>query len=460
MLNRSNGTNFVTTATMQKTKQHQSITAFVLAAHSADSGDRSRSNAALTLLHGRALLEYVINALHNSHLVNHITVIGPDTLDELLCRRYIDQRVDANRATIHEFFSGIHTVSTDIDQPAIVVCSDSVFLSGQDIDAFITRAQHTDADVVVPGATTSSNHCGFKRVEANGKSFCGGLPIFIRDRRQLTTAILRAQQLRLDYVQILGSGALMTGLISLHNRLLNTTPTETVLPVKKTSYSTIPYSAEARTYTRKHIRPPKTKRYRSIKMIVNPGAGQGIQMPRLMKKIIAVQQRTTDRYANIEAYVDTIGRYLADFGIFPDIVFSQSSQHATRLARQYADQKVSLVIAVGGDGTINSIANGLAGSKTAMAVIPVGTINLFAVQMGIPLSLRSSCQLIADGCAHEIDLGKARGRFFTTVMGIGFDAQVIHEADSRLKKILGAMSFLVSGIISAFTYPFHSIRIS
>ncbi|MFW6255031.1 MAG: YegS/Rv2252/BmrU family lipid kinase [Chitinivibrionales bacterium] len=445
---------------MHSKERIRSVTSVVLAAHVAKASGPRRTNASLMTLHGRPLIEFVIGALKDSKSVDRIVVIGPEVLDELYCRRFMDERIAANIAAVHDAITGGYTFGNHSNKPYIVLCSDSVFLSPSLIDSFVGRALKSDTDMVIPAIASRHRYCGFVAVEYRNSRYSGGLPILVKSGAFITYAILKIQTLRRDKPQLLGSNALMSTIISLHNRMRQSPPTESFLPVNKSGYCNVPTSTEALLYARKNLKPPVGNRFRSIKMIVNPHAGQGMQVPKLMQRILAIQQRTTDRYSSIEAYVDKIRLYLADFGLHPDVVFSTSPEDAMQKAHRFASQKVELVIAVGGDGTINSIANGLAQSNTAMAVIPVGTINLFAIQMGIPLSLRSSCQLIADGTVRAIDMGKAKNTFFTTVMGIGFDAKVIERADSRIKKILGATSFLASGIISAFTYPFNSIRIS
>ncbi len=445
---------------MHKKRNPESVSAVVMSAHMSRIKGHEQTNAGLVALHGRPLLEYVVKSLRESRLVSTIIVVGPDQIDDLVCRRYIDRRIALNKATLRQLVPGEDSISDDIQQPLIVLCSDCVFLSSPDIDSFISKAQRIDADMVIPGIGAGHNECDFQKVDHRGKKYYAGLPVFVREKKFIISTILRTRELRSEAPHFLGSNTITNALASLHNRLLQPAPSERVLPVRNARYCLVPSSKEKLRYAEKLIKAPKNNRYRSIRMIVNPHAGQGMQMPKLMMRILSVKQRTTDRYSNIQMYVDKIRLYLAEFDIYPEIIFSKSAEDATRLAARSAAEGVSLVIAVGGDGSINSVANGLVGSNTAMAVIPVGTINLFAVQMGIPLSLRSSCLLIADGKSRRIDLGKVNGKYFTTVMGFGFDAQVIRSAGSKLKKVLGAASFIVGGIINVFTYPFHSIKIS
>lgn len=109
--------------------------------------------------------------------------------------------------------------------------------------------------------------------------------------------------------------------------------------------------------------------------------------------------------------------------------------HATRLARGAAADGIDVVAVLGGDGTLNEAANGLAGTTTALATLPGGSTNVFARTLGLPDDPIESTGLLldalADGAIHRIGLGVANGRYFLFHVGIGFDAAVVAQVERR-----------------------------
>ena len=109
-------------------------------------------------------------------------------------------------------------------------------------------------------------------------------------------------------------------------------------------------------------------------------------------------------------------------------------------------KKYDIVIAAGGDGTINEVVNGLAGSKIKMGIIPLGTANAFAAEFDIPFDVVKACGVIIKGKTKTIDLGIAKKRYFALCAGVGFDANTIKGVKLREKKLFGSFAFVLSGI--------------
>lgn len=107
-----------------------------------------------------------------------------------------------------------------------------------------------------------------------------------------------------------------------------------------------------------------------------------------------------------------------------ETVHTAGAGDATRLAREATAAGVEMVLAVGGDGTANEVAAGLAGSATALGIVPAGSGNGFARMLGIPLDPRRALAALARGARRRIDAGTAGGRFFLNVASAGFDAEV------------------------------------
>ena len=126
--------------------------------------------------------------------------------------------------------------------------------------------------------------------------------------------------------------------------------------------------------------------------------------------------------------------------------------HATELARVAAQRGLDAVVACGGDGTVHEVANGLAGSPTALAVVPGGTANVWAKEARLPRRPAAAVRLLAEGETRTIDLGRAGDRYFLLMAGVGFDAAIVRRVSGALKRRLGAASYLLHGLRLGLTY--------
>lgn len=131
---------------------------------------------------------------------------------------------------------------------------------------------------------------------------------------------------------------------------------------------------------------------------------------------------------------------------------TEAASHATALAREAARRGIELVVACGGDGTVNEVANGLAGSETALGVVRGGTANIWAKEIGTPKRLDRAVAALANGEPHTIDLGRAGERYFLCVASAGFDAAVVRELHGGLKRRLGAAAYALHGLRRTFSY--------
>jgi YegS/Rv2252/BmrU family lipid kinase len=126
--------------------------------------------------------------------------------------------------------------------------------------------------------------------------------------------------------------------------------------------------------------------------------------------------------------------------------------HATELARAAASQGYDAVVACGGDGTVNEVANGLARSATALAVVRGGTANVWAKEIHVPKDPRKALRLLADGEVRTIDLGRAGERYFLLMAGVGFDAAIVREMSGGTKRRFGAAAYVLHGLRKAIGY--------
>lgn len=126
---------------------------------------------------------------------------------------------------------------------------------------------------------------------------------------------------------------------------------------------------------------------------------------------------------------------------------TRSAEEAEALSRRFAEQGEDIVIAAGGDGTLNAVVKGLAGTTTALGVLPTGTMNVFARELGIPYDhLDRAFEVILEGHVREVDLFEANGTPFVQMAGVGFDAAVIEETTWESKKVLGPLAYLLSAV--------------
>lgn len=143
---------------------------------------------------------------------------------------------------------------------------------------------------------------------------------------------------------------------------------------------------------------------------------------------------------------------LAAYSPRADVRLTDGPGDAERLAREAALAGYGTVVAAGGDGTVNEVVNGLlaataAGGScgTTLGVLPIGTMNVFAAELGIPGNqLRRGLEILERGHTRTIDLARANDRFFVQMAGVGFDAQAVSEVDREMKKNLGALSYVIA----------------
>ena len=124
--------------------------------------------------------------------------------------------------------------------------------------------------------------------------------------------------------------------------------------------------------------------------------------------------------------------YLKEKGFEVRTVFTNSLQHARELATDAAVQyDCRLVVAAGGDGTVREVAHGLEGSDKPLMIVPCGTENLLANELGFDEKLKTIVKTFEGGFTRPLDLGSANGRCFTSVVGFGFDGRVVKRVSRQ-----------------------------
>jgi YegS/Rv2252/BmrU family lipid kinase len=146
--------------------------------------------------------------------------------------------------------------------------------------------------------------------------------------------------------------------------------------------------------------------------------------------------------AGDEGYLERFAETLRAGGLEVEVLNTERPDHATELASMAGDR---LVIAAGGDGTVNEVLNGLHKDAT-LGILPLGTANVLARELGLPLRPEDACERILSGTGSRMDVGVATDqegteRRFACMAGIGFDANVVREVTPRFKRYLRSLAF-------------------
>jgi hypothetical protein len=163
------------------------------------------------------------------------------------------------------------------------------------------------------------------------------------------------------------------------------------------------------------------------------------------------------RFARLRP-IPELASQLESLGLKVDLRLTSGPGDATEIAARAARNGSSDVIVAGGDGTINEAIQGLAGTNARLAIIPRGTANVLARELGLPLDDEQALQIAAQGKSRKIYLGLAidettnESRHFVLMAGIGLDASVVRRVQPSLKKRIGKGAFWISGLSHLATW--------
>ncbi len=182
--------------------------------------------------------------------------------------------------------------------------------------------------------------------------------------------------------------------------------------------------------------------------------------------------------------LDNVAAFLKNCGWSVTLRETSKPLEATELARHAVNRGAKVVIAAGGDGTVNEVANGLVNTDVALGVLPVGTTNSWALQMGIPALnpmlpgtqavkliaaleeriarplpanyyrkvLLDAARVLVEGRTVAVDMGELSGRHFLMWAGIGFDAAIAQSMPLKEKRALGSWAYVLPAIAAAYRY--------
>jgi len=167
-------------------------------------------------------------------------------------------------------------------------------------------------------------------------------------------------------------------------------------------------------------------------------------------------------------FIASVVRTLNQTGWRVEVVETVDGRHARQLARQAANEKFRAVFAIGGDGTVGQVAGGLMGSPTALGVLPAGTANVWAIELGLTAftwtrwrALRENARLLAEAAVCKVDVGLCNDQPFLMWAGIGLDAITVHKLEPRrrFEKYLAVPQYAATAIWSASIWHGMTLRV-
>jgi YegS/Rv2252/BmrU family lipid kinase len=158
--------------------------------------------------------------------------------------------------------------------------------------------------------------------------------------------------------------------------------------------------------------------------------------------------------------VPVIREFIATHRLDAGVVLTEGPGHATPLAREALAAGCDWVVAVGGDGTMNEVAQALIGTPAALGLVPCGSGNGLALHLGIPTNPRAALRLLADPRAQvvAIDTGTANGHPFCNAMGVGFDAEISRRFNRLARR--GFLAYARTGLAAWFRFLPQTVTIS
>ncbi|NLW56780.1 MAG: diacylglycerol kinase family lipid kinase [Firmicutes bacterium] len=175
-----------------------------------------------------------------------------------------------------------------------------------------------------------------------------------------------------------------------------------------------------------------------VKVIMNPVAGRG--KAQKVKPLL----------------LETLRGYGCDFH-FEE---TERPHHATEIAQKSVKSGFDLIMVAGGDGTINQVVNGMAGSNIPLGIIACGTGNDFAAALGMPPDPVASIRQIMEGEIQKIDLCRVNDRYFVSSAGAGFDGEVAYNVNQGFRWVRGMTAYLLGAIKTLFSYKPRRIKLT
>jgi len=148
-------------------------------------------------------------------------------------------------------------------------------------------------------------------------------------------------------------------------------------------------------------------------------------------------------------------------GVACDISLAKNGIEAAKLAQEAARAAWNVIVAGGGDGTVNAVASAVVGSEKTLGVLPLGTLNHFARDLKIPNDLEHAARAIVSGHTVRVDVGEVNGRIFLNNSSLGLYPTIVREREKQQKLGSGKWPAFIWAAVTAFRrYPFLDVRLS
>ncbi len=171
-----------------------------------------------------------------------------------------------------------------------------------------------------------------------------------------------------------------------------------------------------------------------------------------LTRAVLINNPAAGRQKGAHEQIAQFRQMLAEQGIALDVLTTSVPGEATRLARQAISGGAECLIVRGGDGTVNEVLQGIVGEPVTLALWPAGTANVLAEVLGLPRRLPDVVRMIAEHHTRCLSLGRANGRYFVLMVGMGLDASIVREVNPWLKRHLGLLAYWVAGVKHLFMW--------
>jgi diacylglycerol kinase (ATP) len=175
-------------------------------------------------------------------------------------------------------------------------------------------------------------------------------------------------------------------------------------------------------------------------------------------KTILIVNPQAGRRILLNLYLPQVQRLLERHGVEVRVLYTRRVGHATQLVRKHRGE-ADFVTVFGGDGTIREVVAGMDDRPLPLGIIPFGTVNVLALDLGIPSNPLAAARVLLDGRIRNIDLGFIGREPFLLMVSTGIDAMAVHNLDFRAKRYFGQMAYMLTGLWTALIDRPQRIRI-
>lgn len=176
----------------------------------------------------------------------------------------------------------------------------------------------------------------------------------------------------------------------------------------------------------------------------------------MFKKILVIKNPTSSNGSKSKR-VDRVVEILKQKSCQVDVYETRAPGDAIAFLLTYTEP-VDVVVAAGGDGTINEVVNGLKHRQIPLAIIPAGTTNVLAKELALPKKPALLADIIINGLPKPVYLGCLNERRFTMMVGVGYDAWVVNNVNLNIKKRFGKLAYVISMLKEVFRYGEQSFQ--